>query len=82
MSIGSYCSIHSELSLAEEVLEVVEQTDSHGVLHVYTFHTGQVASSFSNTLTDSHDAVVKKCPGVSICCVRITETCGHEKGNL
>ena len=79
VSVGSHSSVDSKLALAKEVFEVVEHPDSHWVLHVNTLHTGEIASSLSHTLTDSHDAVVKESPGVAIGSVGITEAWGERK---
>lgn len=74
MRIGSNSSVDSEFSLTEEVLEVVEQPYTHGVLHVHTLDAGQVTSRLSHTLADTHDAVVEESSGVAVRSVRITET--------
>ena len=77
MSVGGHCCIDSKLTLAEEVLKMVEQPDSHWILHVNALHAGEVASSFGYTLADTHDAVVKESPGVAIGSIWITETWGR-----
>ena len=77
VSVGGHSCVDSKLTLAEKVLEVVEQPDSHWILHVNALHAGEVASSFGYTLTDSHDAVVKESPGVAIGSIWITETWGR-----
>lgn len=59
---------------------MVEKSDTHRVLHVNTFNTGQVASRLCNTLTDAHNAVVKESSGVAIGRIGITETCGRVEG--
>ena len=79
MSIGSYSCVDSKLALTEKVLKMVEHPDSHGILHVHSLHACEVASCFSYTLTDSHDAVVKESPGVAVGGKRITETCGRKE---
>ena len=79
VSVGSHGSVDSKLALAEKVFKVVEHPDSHRVLHVDTLHTGEIASSLSHTLTDSHDAVVKESPGVAIGSVGVTEAWGERK---
>lgn len=44
MSIGGHGCVNSKLALAEKVFEVVEQPDSHWILHVNALHTSEVAS--------------------------------------
>ena len=75
VSIGGHSCIDSKLALTKEVLEVVQHPDSHRVLHVDALHAGEIASSFSHTLTNSHNAVVKESPGVAIGSIWIIETC-------
>ena len=74
VGIGSHSSVDGKFTLAEEVFKVVEQANAHRVLHVKAFNAGQVASTFSHTLTDAHDAVVKESSGVAVCSKGITET--------
>ena len=80
VSVGSHSCVDGKLALAEKVLKVVEQPDSHRILHVNALHTGEVASSFCYTLTDTHYTVVKESPGVAIGSIWITETWGRERG--
>lgn len=74
LSTGSNCSIDGKLTLGEVVLEVVENSDPHGVFHVKAFNICHVASNFGHTLTESHDPVVKESTSVGIGRERVSES--------
>lgn len=67
LGTGSHSRVDGKLPLSEVVLQVVEESDAHRVLHVEPFNICHIASYFSHAFPEAHNTIVQESPGVGIC---------------